>query len=218
MVLQASNFSRRTKPTQLLTLEIQFTPHELCDENHEPRVEAEVQALLETVDKNPPQRIRPCDVQKLIKTLKLRKACGIDGIPNECLRHLPRPPLVHFTHLFNHCLRLSHFPNPWKEAKIITLPKPGKVPKFPQNLRPISLLPTTGKLFEKVILKFVQKHIEERGLLNANQFGFRARHSTLHCMRLTDHVTLNFNNKMSTAAVFLDIEKACDTTWNFRPT
>jgi hypothetical protein len=31
-------------------------------------------------------------------------------------------------------------------------------------------------------------------------------------MRLTDHVTLNFNNKISTAAVFLDIEKAFDTT------
>jgi hypothetical protein len=64
------------------------------------------------------------------------------------------------------------------------------------------------------MLKFVQKHIEERGLLNASQFGFRARQSTtLQCMRLTDHVTLNFNNKMSTAAVFLDIEKAFDTTW-----
>jgi hypothetical protein len=78
---------------------------------------------------NPPQRIRPCDVQKLIKSLILRKACGIDGIPNEWLRHFPRCPLVHLTHLFNHCLRLPLFPNPWKEAKLITLPKPGKDPK-----------------------------------------------------------------------------------------
>jgi hypothetical protein len=30
---------------------------------------------------------------------------------------------------------------------------------------------------------------------------------TLQCMRLVDHVTLNFNNNMSTAGVFLDIEK-----------
>jgi hypothetical protein len=59
------------------------------------------------------------------------------------------------------------------------------------------------------------QEIEERGLLNASQFGFRASHSTtLQCMRLTDHVTLNFNNKMSTAAVFLDSEKAFDTTWH----
>jgi hypothetical protein len=108
--------------------------------------------------------------------------------------------------LFNHYFQLSHFPNPWKEVKVITLPKPGKGSKFPQNLRPISLLSTTENLFEKVILKLLQKHLDERGLLNVSQFGFRARHSTtLQCMRLADHVTLNFNNKMSTAAVFLDV-------------
>jgi len=36
----------------------------------------------------------------------------------------------------------------------------------------------------------------------------------LQCMRLTDHVTLNFNNDMFTATVFLGIEKAYDTTWH----
>jgi hypothetical protein len=122
--------------------------------------------------------------------------------------------LVHITHLFNHCLRLAHIPQSWKEAKVITLLKTGKDPKFPQNLRPNSLLPTTGKLFDKVILQSLKKHIEEKGLLNAS-FGFRARHSTtLQLMRLTDHVTFNFNNKMSTAVVFLDIKKAFDTTWH----
>jgi hypothetical protein len=70
-----------------------------------------------------------------------------------------------------------------------------------------------GKLFEKAILKIVRKHIEERGLISASQYGSRARHSTtLQCMRLTDHVTLNFNSNMSTAAVFLDIGKAFETT------
>jgi hypothetical protein len=55
--------------------------------------------------------------------------------------------------LFNHCLRLSHFPKPWKEAQFTTLPKTAKNPKFPQNLSPISLLATTGKLLQKVILE-----------------------------------------------------------------
>jgi hypothetical protein len=54
------------------------------------------------------------------------------------------------------------FSKPLEGSKIITLPKPGKGPKFPQNLRPISLLSTIGKLFEKVILKIVQKHVEEK--------------------------------------------------------
>jgi hypothetical protein len=112
-------------------------------------------------------------------------------------------------HLFSHCLRLRHSLASWKEAKIVALPKRDKYPKFPENLRTISLLSTTGKLFEELILKIIHKHVEEGNLLSAGQFGFRARHSTtLHCMRLTDRVSLNFNNNMLMAAVFWDIEKA----------
>jgi hypothetical protein len=165
-------------------------------------VEARVQALLEAEDNDPPVKIRPRDLLKIMSSLKLRKACGIDGVPNECLRHLPRRPLLHLTHLINLCIRLPHFPTPWKEAKVIALPKLGKDPKFPQNMRPISLLSTTSTRFEILILKVVQMHTENRKLLNANQFGFRARHNTtLRCMRLSDHVTLHFNNKMSRAVV-----------------
>jgi hypothetical protein len=197
-------------------LENQFTPHDLCDENHDRRVGARVHALLQDADAPPPtEKIKPCDLLKLISSLKLRKACRIEGIPNECLRHLPRRPLVHLTHFISHCIRLSHFPTPWKEAKVIALPKPGKDPKFPWNLHPISFLSTTGRFFEKVILKLVQRHIENRKLLNPSQFGFHACHSTtLQCMRLAGHVTLNFSTKMSTAEVFLDTEKAFDTVWH----
>jgi hypothetical protein len=75
-------------------------------------------------------------------------------------------------------------------------------------------LSTRSKPIKKAILKIVQRHIQERDLLNASQFGFLARHSTtLQCMGLTDHVTLNFNN-VSTVAVFLDIEKAFDKAWH----
>jgi hypothetical protein len=99
-----------------------------------------------------------------------------------------------------------------EEAKIITLPKPVEDRTLPQNLLPISLLPKTAKLFEKVILNVVQRHIGERGLLNASQFGIHSSHNmTLKCMRLTNNVTLNCNT--STTAVFLDIKKAFDTTW-----
>jgi hypothetical protein len=127
-----------------------------------------VQARLASGDDTLLGKVRSCDIHKLADSLKLRKDCILDGIPNECLRHLSRRPLAYLTHLFNHRLRLSHFPKPWKEAKFMTLPKPDKDPKFPQILRPISLLSTTSKLFEKFILKIVQRHIEERVMINAS--------------------------------------------------
>jgi hypothetical protein len=52
-------------------LENQFTPHDLFEENHERCVEARVQAVLKASDNDPPERIRPCDLQKLIDSLKL---------------------------------------------------------------------------------------------------------------------------------------------------
>jgi hypothetical protein len=161
-------------------LENQFTTHDLCDCYHRRHVEAQVEALPATVDEDAPVNFRPCDVSKVIRSLKLGKACGFDGIRNERLRHLPRRPLVHLTHLFNHCLRHGHFPEPCMETKFRTLPKPG----IPQNLRPTSLLSTTGKLFEKLIWRTIQKDIEEEtNLLNASQF--QADYSTtLQWMRM----------------------------------
>jgi hypothetical protein len=95
-----------------------FTSHELCDENHARQVETTVKALLASISGAPLGKVQPCDIHNLANSLKLRKACGLNGIPNESLRHLPRRPLVHLTYLFNHCLRLSHFSKPWKEAKL----------------------------------------------------------------------------------------------------
>jgi hypothetical protein len=57
--------------------------------------------VLKTVGNNLPERGKPCGVRKLMKSLKLRKAYGNDGVPNECISNLTRP-LVHLTHLFNH--------------------------------------------------------------------------------------------------------------------
>jgi hypothetical protein len=37
-------------------MENQFTPHDLCDENHKWRVEARVHTLLEAVDNNHPEK------------------------------------------------------------------------------------------------------------------------------------------------------------------
>ena len=94
------------------------------------------------------------------------------------------------------------------------LPKAGKDPAIPHNLRPISLLPTLSKLLEKFILKKLKQEIFGKHIIPDFQFGFRNSHSTsLQLARLIDLIVTGFNKKRSTVAVFLDIEKAFDTTW-----
>jgi hypothetical protein len=49
-------------------LDKQFTSHKLCDESHEWQVEATVQALLVAVVNDSPEKVTPCDLQKLINS------------------------------------------------------------------------------------------------------------------------------------------------------
>jgi hypothetical protein len=59
-------------------------------------------AFFSTLQYTGPQSVQ-AQYRRLIHSLKLRKACGIDGIPKECLRHLPRRPMLYLTH-FNHSI------------------------------------------------------------------------------------------------------------------
>lgn len=120
------------------------------------------------------------EIKQHIKSLKNKKAPGHDGIRNILLKRLPNKANILITHIFNACMRLSYFPVKWKRANVLTFKKPGKDPKNPNNYRPISLLPTLGKLFEKCIMKSINFFVQENDVLNDEQFGFRSGHCCSH--------------------------------------
>ena len=106
-----------------------------------------------------------------------------------------------------------HFPPVWKHARVISILKPGKDTAQPSSYRPISLLDTIGKLFEKILLTRILHEVGERGLLRDEQFGFRPRHSTsLQLARLVEQIR-NFGERRLTGAVFPDVAKTFDTVW-----
>jgi len=97
---------------------------------------------------------------------------------------------------------------------VISILKPGKDPAQPSSYRPISLLDTIGKLFEKILLTRILHEVGERGLLRDEQFGFRPSHNTsLQLARLVERITRNFGERRLKGAVFLDVVKAFDTVW-----
>jgi hypothetical protein len=58
-------------------LEKRFISHDLCDENHERRVETGVQVLLPPADDTALEEIRPRDIQKLVKDIEFEKGLWI---------------------------------------------------------------------------------------------------------------------------------------------
>jgi hypothetical protein len=89
--------------------------------------------------------------------------------------------LISFSKTFHGEQRFScFFPKQWRHAKVIPLPKPGKDHSNPSNYRPISLLSSISKIFERIIRKCLNTFIASNNALPNNQFGFRAAHSTSH--------------------------------------
>ncbi|KAJ2948729.1 hypothetical protein O0L34_g7987 [Tuta absoluta] len=137
--------------------------------------------------------VRPSELYKIVRHLKIRKASGCDSIDN--------------------ILISSYFPDKWKTAKVIAIKKPGKDPTNATNYRPISLLPNLAKMFEKVIYTRLTA-VTENKLIN-EQFGFRRCHSTTQQLaRVAEHAAHNLNLGNSTGMVLLDLEKAFDTVWH----
>ena len=138
---------------------------------------------------------------KLVKFLKRGKAPGPDNIHNEVLK-LGTTTLLyhHLVRLFTSSIQLGYIPTAWKIATLRMLLKPDKLPSLTTSYRPISLISSIMKLFERVI-----EHI---GYINKHQSGFRKAKSTDdHLFRLSQSIMESFNRGEHVVAAFLDVEE-----------
>ena len=198
------------------TLQKQFCPNTAHQDDQTNRwhrdVRVEVKNFLATTPTTAACPVSTSEVKKIVKDSRRNSAPGPDGISYETLKNLPPKAFKTLTYIYNTALSLHYFPTPWKLAHVITIPKPGKSPLLPQNRRPLSLLSTLGKIYEKIVLHRIAHH----ALQNTpdTQFGFVPhRSSTLQLLRLTKYIKTGFAKLQHTAAIFLDVEKAYDTVW-----
>lgn len=156
----------------------------------------------------------PQEIKNIIDKLKPRKAPGLDCITTKILQEAPRKALVMLTYIFNAILRLCYFPKAWKMAKIIVIPKPGKSLEDPESYRPISLLATISKVFEKLFRNRLDDLLQELHIIPDYQFGFRRKHASLEQVHRVAAVVRNsLEAKEYCCAVFLDISQAFDKVW-----
>jgi len=163
----------------------------------------------------PIRAFTPAEVKAELTRLNTRKTPGYDLISGQILKRLPRKTVLLLTVVFNRMLTLSYFPILWKYAEIIMIPKPGKPPHEPTSYRPISLLPITSKLFQRLLLKRINEEHSLPTLLPSHQFGFRKSHSTIHQVhRIFNEIATSLEEKKYCNAVFLDMSQAFDRIWH----
>lgn len=66
------------------------------------------------------------------------------------------------------------YQNPYKRAKLVFLRKGDKPIDKPSSYRPLFMLDTTGKLFERILCNRIEGSLEiQQTELSENQYGFR---------------------------------------------
>ena len=81
-----------------------------------------------------------------------------------------------------------------------------------QNYRPISVLCTVARVFEKLIYQQLYDYLMENSILNNCQWGFRSAHSTaLALIDCTNNWLIGIDNGKINSTILLDVKKAFDT-------
>ena len=130
------------------------------------------------------------------------------------IKKLPRSYIDCLAKCFNIWLRECRHPDEWKLANIVTLNKRiSGVPKCDQT-RPIALLATHSKLFEKVLLQRIRYCAESNHLVPVEQSGFRPK-SLLptRVLSIYQEVKNNMAANLPTLAIYVDYQKAYDHVW-----
>lgn len=153
------------------------------------------------------------DVEVAIKSLKLDKAAGADGIDPEHLVFAGPLFAKCLTVVFNAIILSCHLPPILCLGHIHPIPKGvHKNLQDPSNYRGITILSNIAKVFEKLLLS----KINDDGIqLNPLQGGFRTGYSSLHSAFLLQEAICSTREHKSKAFVaFLDAKKAFDTVWH----
>ena len=154
-------------------------------------------------------KLRQVYVFKVIKEINISKSSGLENISSFIVKESFMNLVPEVTHMFNLSVATSTDPDEWKKALAVPIPQTGNL-KQVKNYRPISLLPLPGKVLEKLIHTKLSGYLEEGGLLNSVQHGFRKKHSTIHSVALTSYIDTKMDSSMPTLAAFINFRKAFD--------
>jgi hypothetical protein len=149
-------------------------------------------------------------MEKIIKLLKTKNASGYDEISDEILKWSAPFISSPLTYIFNKSLELGSFPSRLKYSTVIPIFKAGDRLNM-SSFRPVSLLISFSKIFEKIIYTMIYAHNVLNKILANEEYGFRSSLSTDNASYTLIHEILSaMNNKHIVGGIFCDLSKAFD--------
>lgn len=151
------------------------------------------------------------EIAEVISKMKNSNSCGLDCISSKTLKNIYPKILKVLAYIINLSFSTGIFPEQLKIAVVTPVFKKGSR-LDPNCYRPISLLSTLSKVFEKIMKKRLVSFFDKTQFISDNQYGFRSGMSTETALidfmkNISDKI--NIGNKVT--GIFIDIKKAFDS-------
>ena len=155
------------------------------------------------------QEVENREVGKLLKSLDGRKSSGEDKIPTKFVSLAANECTNTVAMAINCSIRNSCFPNDAKKAAVCPLDKGEQNRMVVRNFRPVSVLNTFSKIYEKVLKQQLIKHLDKK--LSVFIAAYRKAYSTQHVLiRLVEDWRSKLDNDYLIVAILMDLSKAFD--------
>ena len=154
--------------------------------------------------------IEETKIEFILKNLLTDKASGFDGIGNIILKNRSETLSKLLYLLFRTFINKRLFPNYWKTSQVAPIFKE-KNKASVECYRPISLLCSASKVFEKIIFDNIYPNVQP--FLEHAQYGFRQKGSAvLQMVQFLSKVYELYDDKnvQTLSVLYLDFSKAFD--------
>lgn len=156
-------------------------------------------------------KVGESEIIDIVKSLKNKNSSGYDEIPTSLIKKCIHTIVTPLCYIINNSIQNGIFPESLKIAVVIPVHKRGDTDLI-ENFRPISLLPTFSKIFEKVVSRRLTDFFNEYDLFNKIQHGFvRGRNINTAIFEYVNEILTTLEEKEIPLGIFLDISKAYDS-------
>ena len=155
--------------------------------------------------------INPADVYRELNSLSLKENTSSDEIPEIFLKNCSSSLSAPLSFIFQYCVMIGAIPTIWKHSIICPIEKVANSPN-PIEYRPISLLPVSSKVFEKIVFSKISSFLENNAIIPNCQHGFQRQKSvTTQLIEVYEDLSIAHENKIPIDIAYFDLSKAFDS-------
>lgn len=139
------------------------------------------------------------------------KTPGDDRISYPMLKNMSISTKKYLLSIYNNIFSSNVYPQSWKIAAVVPIPKPNKDPYSVNGYRPISLLPCISKTLEKIISRRIMWFLKAKNLITSNQVAFMKKQGTDDVLLYLQHfISRALSSRNHVNILSTDFERAFD--------